>query len=217
MRCRREICDNFVSRRRFGLSAPGQKNCLAACPGRAEPVQTRGEVGSRRPRTELDRASAALASDVRAPDGSGVRVGRFIARSVNPLASRCHISTQAPRQDSDTPAELEFRSYAHRLGLRFRVDATPLPSLRRRADVVFPRQQVAVFLDGCFWHGCPHHGSWPTANGTWWRLKIQRNRARDAETDQLLSEAGWLVLRFWEHDDLEAAAAKVAAAVRKRG
>jgi DNA mismatch endonuclease (patch repair protein) len=116
----------------------------------------------------------------------------------------------------DTPAELAIRSRLHRLGLRFRVHKAPLGSLNRRADIVFPRQRVAAFVDGCFWHGCPEHGSWPAANATWWRAKIERNRARDTETDRLLTQAGWMVMRIWEHDDPDEAATQVAAAVRSR-
>jgi DNA mismatch endonuclease (patch repair protein) len=110
----------------------------------------------------------------------------------------------------DTPAELRLRSELHRRGLRFRVDMAPLPGLRRRADVVFTRAKVAVFVDGCFWHGCPRHMTWPVANAEWWRAKIDQNAARDRDTDRRLSEAGWTVLRFWEHEDSGLAAAQVA-------
>jgi DNA (cytosine-5)-methyltransferase 1 len=116
----------------------------------------------------------------------------------------------------DTPAERALRSALHRRGLRFRVDKAPLPGLRRRADVVFEAARVAVFVDGCFWHGCPLHVTWPQANGEWWRRKIERNRERDAETDQRLSEAGWRVIRVWEHDDLDEAAQQVARSVQQR-
>src|SRR5438445_11107238 len=84
-----------------------------------------------------------------------------------------------PRRD--TPCELALRSAAHRLGLRFRVD-WQLPALRRRADLAFINARVAVFVDGCFWHGCPVHGTWPKTNAKWWRAKIEANRQRDADT-----------------------------------
>ena len=116
----------------------------------------------------------------------------------------------------DTPAELALRSHLHRLGLRFRVDTAPVAGLNRRADIVFRRQKVAVFVDGCFWHGCPTHGTWPKANGGWWRQKIERNRARDIETDRRLVEAGWEVVRLWEHDDAERAARGIASLVREQ-
>jgi DNA mismatch endonuclease (patch repair protein) len=91
-----------------------------------------------------------------------------------------------------------------------------LPNLRRRADLLFARARVAVFIDGCFWHGCPEHGTWPRANAAWWREKIDSNRRRDADTDRRLEEAGWLVVRVWEHDDPVDAAGAIEEAVRAR-
>jgi len=115
----------------------------------------------------------------------------------------------------DTPGELELRSVLHRRGLRFFVDRAPLESdRRRRADIVFPRAKIAVFVDGCFWHGCPEHASWPKKNGEWWRQKIEANRARDRDTDQILRKAGWHVMRVWEHENPEAAADRVERLVR---
>lgn len=105
----------------------------------------------------------------------------------------------------DTKPELLLRSALHRRGLRFYVDRAPLPKMRRRADLVFPRKRVAVYVDGCFWHGCPVHGTWPKNNADWWREKIERNQARDRDTDQQLEEAGWTVVRVWEHEGSEAA------------
>src|SRR5688500_5061194 len=95
---------------------------------------------------------------------------------------------QATRQ-RDTPGELALRSALRVLGLRYRVD-TPLPGTRRRADVAFLHAKVAVFVDGCFWHGCPEHGTWPKANADWWRAKIEGNRRRDEDTDQKLASEG---------------------------
>ena len=114
----------------------------------------------------------------------------------------------------DTPPELRLRSELHRRGLRYRVDVRPIAGLRRRADVVFPRAKVAVFVDGCFWHGCPTHMTWPAANREWWQTKIERNQARDRDTDAQLAAAGWTVIRVWEHDDAQLAAQRVAAQVR---
>jgi DNA mismatch endonuclease, patch repair protein len=117
----------------------------------------------------------------------------------------------------DTPAELALRSALHRRGMRFYVDRAPLPRFpRRRADIVFPRVHVAVFLDGCFWHGCPEHATWPKANAEWWRAKIEANRSRDAATNAELEAAGWAVVRVWEHSDPELAADEVAARVCER-
>jgi DNA mismatch endonuclease (patch repair protein) len=109
----------------------------------------------------------------------------------------------------DTKPELALRSRVHELGLRYRVAARPLPSIRRTADLVFTRTHVAVFLDGCFWHGCPDHHRPAQQNEEFWREKIARTRERDAETDKLLEEAGWTVVRIWEHEEPEVAALKV--------
>jgi DNA mismatch endonuclease (patch repair protein) len=113
----------------------------------------------------------------------------------------------------DTACEKALRSALHRLGLRFRLQ-WPIPGTRRRMDIAFPRARVAVFVDGCFWHGCPEHRTWPKANGTWWAEKLESNVARDRDTDERLCAAGWKVLRFWEHEDMDTAAALVANALR---
>jgi DNA mismatch endonuclease (patch repair protein) len=75
--------------------------------------------------------------------------------------------------------------------------------LRRRADIVFPAKKLAVFVDGCFWHGCPLHAKIPKTNAIWWQRKIELNRRRDAETDQRLADSGWRVVRAWAHENLE--------------
>lgn len=116
----------------------------------------------------------------------------------------------------DTPSEIAIRRELHRRGLRYRVDFPPLAELRRRADIVFPRQKVAIFCDGCYWHGCPEHGTWPKANSDWWREKIETNRRRDEDTNARLSSAGWTVIRVWEHEDPEVAAETIEGTVRTR-
>ena len=109
-----------------------------------------------------------------------------------------------PRRD--TKPEIALRRELHARGLRYRVDMAPVPGLRRRADVVFTRWRLAVFLDGCFWHRCPSHGTAPKNNAEWWSAKLDGNVARDRDTDRKLSAAGWSVLRLWEHESpLEAA------------
>lgn len=100
----------------------------------------------------------------------------------------------------DTKPELRVRQLLHAAGLRYRVDVAPIASLRRRADIVFSKRKIAVFIDGCFWHGCPVHGTAPRANSDYWTPKLARNRARDVETTEQLSAAGWTVMRFWEHE-----------------
>lgn len=114
----------------------------------------------------------------------------------------------------DTPHELALRRELHRRGLRYRVDVRPVPSIRRRADVVFTRARVAVFSDGCFWHGCPEHVNWPKANAQWWQDKIATTKRRDRDTDERLRAHGWTVVRVWEHENPSAAAELVEAVVR---
>jgi DNA mismatch endonuclease (patch repair protein) len=84
-----------------------------------------------------------------------------------------------------------------------------VPTLRRTADVLFTKDKVAVFVDGCYWHGCPSHGSMPSSNRDFWVAKIEGNKRRDAETDRLLVEKGWFVVRVWEHTPIEDAVALV--------
>ncbi len=114
----------------------------------------------------------------------------------------------------DTAAELVLRRELHRRGLRYFVDCPPQKDCRRRADILFPRARVAIFVDGCFWHGCPIHATWPKTNAEWWRQKIERNRARDRATDEALRNAGWTVVRVWEHEEAKAAANRVERVVR---
>lgn len=114
----------------------------------------------------------------------------------------------------DTDAELRLRRLLHARGLRYRVDK-PLPWMpRRRADVMFPTERIVVFVDGCFWHGCPDHKTLPKNNAAWWATKLARNIARDRETDALLAAHGWRVLRVWEHENPTSAADRVEVAVR---
>lgn len=114
----------------------------------------------------------------------------------------------------DTAPERALRRELHARGLRFRVD-WPLPiNRRRRADIAFTKARVVVMVDGCYWHGCPDHHKPPRTNRDWWEAKIGRNRSRDADTDRRMREAGWVVLRFWEHEDTTQAADEVEQAVR---
>lgn len=105
---------------------------------------------------------------------------------------------QSNRRSNTTP-ELAVRRLLHRSGLRYRVDFAPLGD-RRKADIVFTRQRIAIFIDGCFWHGCPQHATHPKSNVEYWLPKLRRNIERDRETDGRLRDAGWVVLRFWEHE-----------------
>jgi len=116
----------------------------------------------------------------------------------------------------DTKPELRLRSLLHRMGLRYRVDQPVLAGTRRRADLVFKRARVAVFVDGCFWHGCTEHKTIPKANREFWLEKITTNRTRDADTDRRLGEQGWKSVRIWEHDVSEATARRIATLVQTR-
>jgi DNA mismatch endonuclease (patch repair protein) len=116
----------------------------------------------------------------------------------------------------DTKPELLVRSLLHRSGLRYRVNQRPLPELRRTADIVFRKARVAVFIDGCFWHGCPDHYKKPSTNAKYWIDKVEGNKRRDQGTDALLAESGWNVLRYWEHEPPERVAAEVEALVLSR-
>lgn len=128
-----------------------------------------------------------------------------------PTPSSAAVSGRMSRQPTrDTAPELALRRRLHGMGLRFRVDMAPVPGFRRKADIVFTRRRVAVFVDGCFWHCCPEHGTMPASNAGWWAAKLARNVQRDAETDLRLAEAGWTVVRVWEHEDPNVAARHVA-------
>ncbi|MEW1827776.1 very short patch repair endonuclease [Streptomyces sp. NPDC088196] len=116
----------------------------------------------------------------------------------------------------DTKPEWLIRRLVHAQGLRYRVSVRPLPDLRRTADLVFRPAKVAVFVDGCYWHGCPEHYVPPRTNSGYWSEKVVRNVKRDRDTDQRLSDAGWLVLRFWEHESSTACADKIAETVLAR-
>jgi DNA mismatch endonuclease (patch repair protein) len=100
----------------------------------------------------------------------------------------------------DTRPELDLRKALHAAGYRFRVNY-PVPGQPRRSiDVAFTKQRLAVFVDGCFWHGCQDHGVSPRNNSTWWAEKLERNRQRDLDVSRHLEEAGWRVIRLWEHE-----------------
>jgi len=114
----------------------------------------------------------------------------------------------------DTGPELRLRTHLHGLGLRYQLGrriATTPPVI---PDLVFLRAKVAVFVDGCFWHGCPIHGVQPRVNSAYWFAKILLNKRRDQTVDQNLIGLGWLAIRIWEHEDPREAAARVKSIVR---
>ena len=118
----------------------------------------------------------------------------------------------------DTSPEMAVRSILHRRGRRFLKGHTIRLGDRRwtQPDAVFTRARVVLFVDGCFWHRCPRHGTSPTANASYWRTKLDRNVARDRDTDLQLAALGWTVVRAWEHDDPVEIADRVDEAVRAR-
>jgi DNA mismatch endonuclease (patch repair protein) len=134
------------------------------------------------------------------------------AKPSSPAVS-ARMSRQARR---DTAPEVAVRKLLHAAGHRYRLNVRVPEMSRRTIDIAFTRTKVAVFMDGCFWHGCPQHATQPKANAEWWREKLDRNMARDAETTRHLAASGWTVLRFWEHEAPENVAERVAAAVERQ-
>ena len=136
----------------------------------------------------------------------------------HPMPSYLSSSSDASRRmakvrQTGTDAELALRREMYCIGLRYRVGYEVLKKPRRVADVAFPGRKIAVFVDGCFWHGCPEHATWPKRNAEFWRQKIEANRQRGADTDARLQAIGWTALRFWSHESPAKAAAMVARAV----
>lgn len=121
-------------------------------------------------------------------------------------AVRRRMESQARR---DTSVELALRRRLHALGYRYRVDHRPEVSLRCRGDIVFTRRRVVVFVDGCFWHGCPVHSTAPKNNADWWREKLAANVARDQRNRRALADLGWSVVQIWEHEDPEEAVDRI--------
>lgn len=118
---------------------------------------------------------------------------------VQPSSALASRRMAAVRQKGTAP-EVALRRELYRSGLRYRVNFAVLKKPRRVADVAFPGLKIAVFVDGCFWHGCPQHATWPKQNAEFWRQKIEANRQRDADTNARLRDGGWMVLRIWEHE-----------------
>ena len=123
-------------------------------------------------------------------------------RPPSPATSR----RMANVRQKNTGAEIALRQALFGLGMRYRINFIVLKKPRRVADIAFPTKKIAIFVDGCFWHGCPLHASWPKRNSEFWEEKIRTNRHRDSDTNKRLQRKGWTVLRFWEHESpLEAA------------
>ncbi len=135
---------------------------------------------------------------------------------VSPSSHEASLRLARVRQ-KDTDVELALRKELHAKGLRYRLHVPLLTKPRRVADIVFSSAKVAVFVDGCFWHGCPEHASWPKSNAQFWREKIEADRARDADTDQRLQASGWQVVRVWAHESAPQAAKRIDEIIRFEG
>ena len=163
-------------------------------------------ASSRANRTQPDGAQGIIADQ----PGTRALVGTAGSWATTPATRK---AMQANRR-RDTGPEMAIRRLVHASGLRYRVDARPIPAARYSADMIFTRARVAVFVDGCFWHGCAEHYRAPASNTTYWAGKVTRNRERDLLADEALRAAGWTVVRVWEHEAPESAARRIEAAVR---
>jgi DNA mismatch endonuclease, patch repair protein len=125
-------------------------------------------------------------------------------------------SVMRGNRKADTQPEVRIRKELHRLGLRFRKYlAIEAFDIVVKPDVVFPSHRLAVFIDGCFWHSCPLHGTKPQTNSRYWAAKLARNQSRDAKVGERLSAAGWNVVRIWEHVPVDKAAALIQKAMQR--
>lgn len=139
-----------------------------------------------------------------------------IEQRISWASSQAVRNSMQGNKNRDTKPEMIVRRKLHASGLRYRVHARPIKEWNRRADLVFPRAKIAVFVNGCFWHGCSQHYSVPKTNTNYWSPKIERNVERDAETSRRLKSEGWLVIVLWEHENLSRAAERSAVRIRKR-
>jgi DNA mismatch endonuclease (patch repair protein) len=119
-------------------------------------------------------------------------------------------------RQKNTSAESALRRELHARGLRYRIHVPVLTKPRRVADLAFSGPRVAVFVDGCFWHGCPLHATWPKQNAEFWRAKIMANQDRDRDTSERLRAEGWRVVRVWEHEPPTLAAGRIAKIIETR-
>lgn len=148
---------------------------------------------------------------------TGESTKEIMSRIRNPKpSSDAALKRMKAAKPKDTAPEMALRSVLHKKGLRFRIDVKPIQELNRKADIVFRHAKVAIFVDGCFWHGCPIHGTQAKANAEFWAMKIKQNQERDKDTVFRLEAAGWRVIRVWEHEDPEEIAQEIYDIVVKR-
>lgn len=138
-------------------------------------------------------------------------------RATPPASSEAALHRMQATRQRNTRSERALQTALQALGLTFETNVRVIEGSTRRADIVFEAERVAVFVDGCFWHGCPIHGTWPKQNAAFWRSKIERNKARDADTNRRLAEAGWTVIRVWEHEDPSEAVEGIKRVIRSQG
>lgn len=134
---------------------------------------------------------------------------------VAPSSAEAQKRMQRVRQ-KNTSCESALRRELHARGLRYRIQVPVLTTPRRVADVAFSGLRIAIFVDGCFWHGCPTHATWPKQNAEFWRAKIEANMARDHDTDERLRAHGWKVIRVWAHEEPKIAARRIAHILERR-
>ena len=146
----------------------------------------------------------------RAAERQADKIRRPAPASSQAVASRMRLQSRR-----DTGPELAIRRLLFARGFRYRVHYPVPQKARRSIDIAFPKKRLAVFVDGCFWHGCRLHKTIPVANRGWWTTKIEANRRRDRETDAWLEEQDWAVCRIWEHESAEQAARQVEARLRE--
>lgn len=185
------------------------------------PVESKyRQVGNAVPPMLASVMASALAEQLLGGEQAGQLHRRPVALRPGPVppAPPTALTGQRMRKQKrvNTRPEVTLRTALFARGLRYRINAGPLLGLRRKADILFVGARTAVFVDGCFWHGCPIHSRDTKSNTKWWADKIAANKQRDAETNALLAAAGWQVLRIWEHEDPAEAAERVHVVVRAR-
>lgn len=176
-------------------------------------ARTRAAKAARR-----ERGTSCLDCDAEPISGStccekhAVMRATAVGRLGDPPASSESVRRRMQGQRTkDTSPEIGLRKHLFALGLRYRLHVRlPIP-YRCEADIVFPRARIAVFVDGCWWHRCPDCNKGSKAHSEWWETKFARTSARDERNNRALEEAGWLVVRAWEHEDPAAVAARVLA------
>jgi DNA mismatch endonuclease, patch repair protein len=109
----------------------------------------------------------------------------------------------------DTAPELKLQVLLLELNIEFETNAFPIAGFKRKADILLRDKKIAIFIDGCFWHGCPIHGTWPKQNAEFWKEKILKNKDRDKDTNIKLAEFGWKVIRVWEHEEMKDVAQRI--------